>query len=178
VPCPLNFFEVIGLAQAKRRLLSSRVAVSFKNTFLASPRPPHGISQKKYHMLAGTLRLRRGGEGRMDMWPNAREHAHAHRRMASAVHSIVLAVAAWCVCVFFFCMSTANFYGIKIETPSIESSVHHALCFIPSSFHLPTPTHLNYRLLILHSNSSFRPCLVTEYGESRTAPFLICCCLD
>lgn len=138
MPCPLNFFEVIGLAQAKRRLLSSRVAVSFKNTFLASPRPPHGISQKKYHMLAATLRLRRGGEnGHVTKRTRTRARASSHGFRRPFDRPCCCSMVYACVC--FFCMSTANFYRIKIETPSIESNVHHALSLMFHSILLSPP---------------------------------------
>ena len=114
--CPPNF-EMIGLAmamkmQTKRHLLSSR-CVSFKNTFLASPRSPpffedkspafiHSLFQQgngtnnnpkgqaKKIPYAGTPRE---GNGRAAKYTQTRLHRIDGFR--ASVHSVVHSVAAW-----------------------------------------------------------------------------------
>lgn len=133
---------------------------------------------RKYHMLLALAHRGRGGESRDGrVAPNTRKHVvHLHCTASrSRFH-------AWIPCFFRpfdrrpclvaawhgdgdgdarYCFAWPPLISrIEIVTPSIKSSVHHILCFIPSSF-FSSPQKYILIFFIKKKGAAARPC----YGE-------------
>jgi len=154
--CPPNF-EMIGLAmamkmQTKRHLLSSR-CVSFKNTFLASPRSPPFFEDKSPAFIHSLFQQGNGTnnnpKGQAKKIPYAGTPREGNGRAAKYTQTRLHRIDGFrpfgrSMAMLQFCMTTANFGNQNRNPFSIKSSVRHILCFIPSSSFFSPPLKKKY----------------------------------